>query len=254
VQRLPLDPKEIRAMEEHQSPSGIFLDTIEAVQLFFEDMGADPTKVYIWMDVFSMSQHASFSRSSSWYMNTFKEGINSIGNVLMVMSPWQNPRALQRAWCVLEAYHCVSTSKNFQATLTRDERHKFLEDIQDTSKLYRMLSSVSVKDSACSRESDRKMILEGVEQSVGYDALDRAVFVAMERFMLKSLDEAVRSAQATGDPVSVLKISFSAALLRCHLGISIDMETANEHFENICLTLGHSNPFILTAQAELAEM
>ena len=117
-----------------------------------------------------------------------------------------------------------------------------------------MMSAVSVKDSSCSRESDQKMILEGVERSVGYDALDRAVFVAMERWMLKSLDDAVRSAEATDDPVSVLKISFSAALLRCHLGINVDMESLHNHFEKMCLTLGNTNDCVLTAEADLAKM
>jgi hypothetical protein len=78
--------------------SNRFADTIDSALLFFQSLPHDD--VVIWMDVFSVSQHET-PQLSQWWMRTFRDAISSIGNLLMVMQPWNDPVSMKRAWCVI---------------------------------------------------------------------------------------------------------------------------------------------------------
>ena len=75
--------------------SNRFADTLDSALLFFQSLPHDD--VVIWMDVFSVSQHET-PQLSQWWMSTFRGAISSIGNLLMVMQPWNNPVSMKRAW------------------------------------------------------------------------------------------------------------------------------------------------------------
>ena len=57
---------------------------------------------YFWFDLYINNQHGTESVPQEWWSTTFKQSIKSIGSVLLVMSPWNNPTPLTRAWCLWE--------------------------------------------------------------------------------------------------------------------------------------------------------
>ena len=57
---------------------------------------------YFWFDVFMNNQHKAETRPQSWWSTTFRLSIKSIGVVLIVMAPWDNPIPISRAWCLWE--------------------------------------------------------------------------------------------------------------------------------------------------------
>ena len=59
---------------------------------------------YYWFDLFMNNQHKATSNPFEWWCTTFKESIRSIGKVMLVMAPWDNPVPLTRAWCLFEMY------------------------------------------------------------------------------------------------------------------------------------------------------
>jgi hypothetical protein len=79
--------------------SNAFVDTLEAVLLFFEGRD-DKATAFVWLDFLVKSQHASVepSKPSSWWMGTFKQSIARIGRLLLVVDVWNNPTPLKRAW------------------------------------------------------------------------------------------------------------------------------------------------------------
>ena len=81
--------------------SNTFADTLEAILIFFEGR-ADAENAMFWWDIFVDSQHACAgpSKSTQWFMSTFKNSIMRIGRLLLVVDVWNNPAALRRAWCV----------------------------------------------------------------------------------------------------------------------------------------------------------
>ena len=79
--------------------SNAFVDTLEAVLLFFEGRD-DRATAFVWLDFLVTPQHASAgpSKPSSWWMGTFKQSIARIGRLLLVVDAWNNPTPLKRAW------------------------------------------------------------------------------------------------------------------------------------------------------------
>ncbi len=77
-----------------------FMDVVRALEAFF----ADKPGAIIWMDLLSTSQHATFSKPPEWWQQTFVSAIGQMGQVVMVMTPWDNPVSLTRAWCLVKLF------------------------------------------------------------------------------------------------------------------------------------------------------
>ena len=54
-----------------------------------------------------------------------------MGNMVMVMCPWDQPVTLSRAWCILELYSCCSSSAvcRFDVALPEAQRRKLEQDL-----------------------------------------------------------------------------------------------------------------------------
>ena len=128
----------------------------------------------------------------------FVRAIKEMGRVVMVLSPWDNPIALTRAWCLIELYACCrlkryltarcilliplcSTGGRFDIALPDEQRAQFLSDIRaKSSAFYDMLALVKTERSECSRLEDRDRIFEAVRSiDGGFSTVDRMVFKAM---------------------------------------------------------------------------
>ena len=136
--------------------SSLFSDTVDAVLALVEGQAqAAWDDTFIWFDVFSTSQHTAIDRPSSWWMGVFKSSIEKMGQLAMVLQPWDDPAALKRAWCVLELYSCASTGGRFHVIMPPAERKRYLKQSTDVGAFRMMLSRVNTKEATCSRESDR---------------------------------------------------------------------------------------------------
>jgi hypothetical protein len=80
-------------------------DTIDSVLDFFHSQEPSFSDVVVWFDIFCTSQHnsAAVPRPSSWYMTTFRSAIANMGNLLLSIDNWRDPKPLERAWYVPRA-------------------------------------------------------------------------------------------------------------------------------------------------------
>jgi tetratricopeptide (TPR) repeat protein len=173
-----------------------FLDLVKALQAFFADKGL----AVIWLDLFSTSQHSTFSKPPEWWQQTFVTAIGQMGQMVMVMTPWDNPICLTRAWCLIELYACRSSGSRFGVAFPPAERVQFLEQItQRPAAFYDMLGKVNTAKSECSRDSDRERIFAAVRGlDGGFSALDRGVLSTMTEWLERQLEEEVAGAVAAG--------------------------------------------------------
>ncbi|EQC30255.1 hypothetical protein SDRG_12105 [Saprolegnia diclina VS20] len=79
----------------------LFLETVNSLECFFADQGVLADAV-IWFCVFNNNQHVAAQSFEHW-SSTFKTSLAAIGNVVMIMHPWNDPIVLRRSWCVFEA-------------------------------------------------------------------------------------------------------------------------------------------------------
>ena len=173
------------------------LDLVRALESFF----ADKPDAIIWLDFISTSQHqfAPSDRPPEWWQHTFRLAIGQMGQMVMVMTPWENPVALTRAWCLYELYACRSSGSRFSVAFPPCERARFIAEIVESGDaFYDMLSKVNTANSECSRETDRQRIFSAVQGLAGgFSALDRGVLSTMTEWLQLQLEE--RMQQATRD-------------------------------------------------------
>lgn len=255
LQLLRVDQDELDAVAN--GAESTFLDTVDAVLAHCDALPpVQQACTVLWMDLFSVCQHEqSAPRPSSWWLNTFKQSISSIGSVLMVLSPWENPRALHRTWCVFELFLCKTTGGIFNVAISATERSKFLNDIQDPRKFYRMLSRVQVEKSSCGKPQDRADILGAVEAHVGFDNLDSIVLRQLETWMLATLKKEAALAIDAGDEAAAAALSFALGNLRCDMGLDADLNgstSVRREFDRLRMVLGPHHTSTLLAQETLA--
>jgi tetratricopeptide (TPR) repeat protein len=95
--------------------------------------------------------------------------------------------------CVLELHAIISRIKSgggrFEVAMTIAEHSRFLEESNSSSAHVKLLCNTCVERSECSRESDRKNIHAAIEQTVGFDNLNRSIVEVMERWMMQQFEQ-----------------------------------------------------------------
>jgi lipopolysaccharide biosynthesis regulator YciM len=174
-----------------------FLDLVKALEAFFAHKGG---VIIIWLDLFSTSQHSTFSKPPEWWQKTFISAIGQMGQMVMVMTPWDNPVSLTRAWCLIELFACRSSGSHFGVALPPTERARFLEQITEhPAAFYDMLSKVNTEKSECSRKEDRDRIFAAVRGlDGGFTSLDRSVLSTMTEWLERQLEEEIAGAVVSG--------------------------------------------------------
>ena len=89
---------------------------------------------------------------------------------------------------------------DFAVAMTAAEKQRFLDGISDDfGSYYRMLGTVNVETSECSRTADRDSIHCGIRDSVGFGELGRMVFGVMEEWMVEELRAQAAAKREAGD-------------------------------------------------------
>ncbi len=166
-----------------------FLDVVSSLKSFFKSE-PDGSSATLWFDVFSTSQHDTYSRPPLWWQRTFVNAIGRMGRLIMVVTPWLNPITLTRAWCILELFACCNSQSRFEIALPPDQ-HEAIFDTTSCSisdEYCSMLSKVKCEDSECSREEDRVRIFETVRALIGFLAMDRLIYDTLAGWLLTQLN------------------------------------------------------------------
>ena len=72
-----------------------------------EQYAVDHPHAYFWFDLFTNNQNEIANKDFDWFATTFRDGVKDIGEVLLVLSPWDNPQPICRAWCLFEIHNAL---------------------------------------------------------------------------------------------------------------------------------------------------
>ena len=165
-----------------------FLDVVSSLKSRFKGNGADPV---IWFDLFSVSQHKAQSRPFEWWNTAFLSAIGNIGQVLMLVQPFDDVSTgipawitLVRAWCVFEVYACEATFGLFEVIMTKNMSARFLEDLDaNPASVLSMLEGFDCAKCVASTMEDQVRIFEVIDRTVGFSLLNTTVMRVVERWL-----------------------------------------------------------------------
>ncbi|CAK5234476.1 unnamed protein product [Aphanomyces euteiches] len=192
---LPYTASSKLSLVEHPCLVVSYLDVVDALDDFFQENGLDDS-VAVWFCTFCNNQHEIQDQVYDFdhWFGIFRSSLRSVGNVVMVMSPWNDPTTLRRTWCVFEVYASVVENARFEIAMGRSQKASFLQDIQDDGAFYKMLSTIQSEKSETTIPSDRDNIFQLIRDEVGFVKLDRMVFEVLEKWMLRTVDQQIEQA------------------------------------------------------------
>lgn len=157
-----------------------FLDVVDAIEQHFYGQ----QDVFIWFDLFSNNQIVAPKLDFTWWSNTFKTAIQSFGHLVVVISPWQSPIPLTRAWCVFEIFCAAQNGKCIvELAMSSIEKEKFMAGMKDDRESFlKMLGDVDVDKATCFKHEDRKQIFRCVgDLEDGKNTINAIVCAQMQK-------------------------------------------------------------------------
>ncbi|EGD80406.1 hypothetical protein PTSG_11051 [Salpingoeca rosetta] len=147
----------------------------------------------------SKTQHVNVTANlpQDWWSTTFKKSIRQIGKVLLVLTPWNDPVPLTRAWCLWEIFCSISQADvDLQIRLPSQQRHALRDAITEThTAVTNMLVEVQAEKAEAWKKEDKDMIFRAIQSTVGFTALNRAVKDRMRAWCLRTVDAFVTAHQ-----------------------------------------------------------
>ena len=124
---------------------------------------------YFWFDLFTNDQNEVASKDFEWFSSTFRDGVRDIGTVLLILSPWDDPMLIRRAWCLFEIFNSLAAPNvELLICLPRSEISKLGATIlRDSEYLIKALSSIQAEKAEAREASDSEMIFEVIRKSSG---------------------------------------------------------------------------------------
>ena len=65
-----------------------------------KDSSEGAPRCFYWVDVLTVDQHSAQILPQEWWGTTFRDAICRMSHTVMVLSPWDKPKPLTRAWCL----------------------------------------------------------------------------------------------------------------------------------------------------------
>jgi tetratricopeptide (TPR) repeat protein len=166
------------------------VDVIDTILDFAKESPDGTAEHYFWVDIFVNNQHAEgLDHPFEWWCSTFKDNIAAIGKVLLVMTPWDAPIPLTRAWCLWEIFCALELEQDGKAQLIvrlpANQRTPFFSGvIKGPGRALEALAAVDVEKAQAHSAKDLDSILNAVRGSIGCHRLNTDVIAHLREWFL----------------------------------------------------------------------
>ena len=141
-----------------------FIELVEGLESFLEDEKRDPMTTYFWFDMFVHNQWHVLDHEFHWWATTFVTAVESSGETVMFLSPWEEPACLKRAWCVFE----ITFSEKISVAISRAQKDAFLKTLrEDPVKVYKTLYTIDFEKAESHLPEDMERISAVVRSKEG---------------------------------------------------------------------------------------
>ncbi|KAF0690545.1 Aste57867_18061 [Aphanomyces stellatus] len=168
-----------------------YLDVVDALSDFFDDQGLESNDIAVWFCMFNNNQHLVNDAviPFQFWVDSFETSLTAIGNVVMVLSPWNNPATLTRTWCVFEIYVVKKTNARFQVAMGKTQKEEFLQSTRYKPDCFdKMLGMIKSENSTTAVPTDRDNILALMQaDKITWADLDRMTFDVLQEWMFRTL-------------------------------------------------------------------
>ena len=166
-------------------------DILDVMNTYCKKKNQDPKRTYVWLCCLCNNQHRIHARRDDEqlvipimeYKEFFEHKIPEIGEVVALISPWNEPVYLTRAWCIFELYTAiVSDECTLHIEMPREAREQLKAHIFSgaqgenvMNKIYDAFCNTNIATADYSLALDKLRILELLEKIGSANALNKTV-------------------------------------------------------------------------------
>ena len=218
-----------------------FVDVVMAMRTFVDRQRAagNYIDVFFWFDCCVVDEHASQSFPPEWWETAFAQAVASIGHTCLMMTPWNAPVVITRAWCLWEIF-CTLDAEPLGCKLTLA-----LSDTEETALLEAFakdgedavmapFAKIDSRLAEATNPDDLAKIQLAIESGPGHDKLNSAVLQRSRMWVVDTVEryiDGIRKSNAwTRHALNVLYelvelrfvlAQYGSALSNCAEGILI---------------------------------
>ena len=176
----------------------------------------------------------------------FRDNIGKLKRTLLVLE-WDDPKPLNRAWCLWEMVSTVDTRSEFHVLMSPENHKSFATAlVNDFDSIVFKTCNVNLRSAQAFNSSDRDNIFKVVEATAGFEEVNKVVIGIMRGWMVESGKGALLGLPEEERAVSLLQNNL--ALLLQDQGKLSEAETLyREALEVKRRTLGATHPSTLTS-------
>lgn len=134
-----------------------------------EQHAKEHPETYFWFDLFTNNQNEVYNKDYDWFSTTFSKSIGDIGQVLLVLSPWNDPIPIRRAWCLFEIHNALAESEvKLHVNLPSGEIDELRKGvIEDSECVVQALADIQAEKAEAKNDYERDMIFDVIRESRG---------------------------------------------------------------------------------------
>ena len=159
-----------------------------ALERWADQVGRNPGRAYIWICSLCLNQHriGKQDQTPEQLESEFGPRVLSIGRILPMLEPWNDPAYLSRAWCLFELYTAIGEHERVEINiiLTEEQHAAFVTAmaVEGYNTIDVALNRIQSAKATASRPADLAAI-QGLISSKpgGFAQLDATVKQHLER-------------------------------------------------------------------------
>jgi len=167
-----------------------FDDTVQAIEDFEAKLPDEAPPAFYFIDYFAVNQWDA------------KKDLDQLGviaqrsqKLLLMLSPWQKPATLGRAWCIFEVAHALIGSTEVVVSMPPTEKRRFQDALprllsrqSQVSSFLDIFTGIDSRNSKTSVEEDSIKIKKFIEEKLdGYEAVDQSVANALREWLARTV-------------------------------------------------------------------
>jgi tetratricopeptide (TPR) repeat protein len=178
-------------------------DIVEGLILFCQLEKLDPEKTFFWICCLCINQHrvkeaqaAGETVSFEAFKDEFGDRVSSIGHIVALMAPWNDPFYTKRVWCDFEMYTAASMGADkckisvvMPPAEAADMRKTLTSGPISNPKLWEALQNVKIEHAQASVQEDKDRILQLISSSTGFHSLNSTVVTCLRNWIISTCQE-----------------------------------------------------------------
>jgi hypothetical protein len=163
-----------------------FRDVMKAIIAHFNG----DKEAFVWIDIFSFNQHQNLRLSSEFLCNTLKSGIKGMGKTVMVLTSWNEPAPLSRAWCIWELFCAIEAGGSFEIAMTEESKKELFDhlDQDPLGTIDKLMATFDSINTTCYRREDEFQIQSAIVNNIGYSELNEEIMKRLKEWILTTYE------------------------------------------------------------------